>query len=420
MGFWKSTRARIRPISAGVKVGTTRPQRGLLIVGSIFSLFGLVVFYFTFIRPVVSVFTAQNWEPTAAIILSSHVVTANSSDEGSGKHGSTYSVYINYKYRFSGQDYEANRYNFMVESTPGYESKQDIVKDYPVGREIVCYVNPRDPSQAVVEPGFTSDMLVGLFPLIFVGAGLWIMSLYLRSASRPRGMHLDGASSALPAWLPNIGSGLEKLEDGSVYIQTASSPTLRWIGLSFFALFWNVILCGFFIDYHPKKMSASEVLFFMPFALIGLALMGAAFYYFLALWNPRIKLVASRDSVILGKSLDLSWAIRGRTQMLKDLTFRLQAREEATYRTEANIEEGVTSVTDYSVFFNRELLRIPDVTNNFGSLRVEIPANTMHSLDLGNNKILWTIHVEGSVTRWLDLKEEFPILVLPHQGEMWQ
>jgi hypothetical protein len=37
----------------------------------------------------------------------------------------------------------------------------------------------------------------------------------------------------------------------------------------------------------------------------------------------------------------------------------------------------------------------------------------MHSFNTPNNKIIWTLHLHGSIPRWPDVDLEFPLTVLP-------
>jgi hypothetical protein len=61
----------------------------------------------------------------------------------------------------------------MGGSSSGHSGKANIVRQHPPGQKTVCYMNPTDASEAVLERGFTRDMWWGAVPLLFVliGAG---------------------------------------------------------------------------------------------------------------------------------------------------------------------------------------------------------------------------------------------------------
>lgn len=48
-----------------------------------------------------------------------------------------------------------------------------------------------------------------------------------------------------------------------------------------------------------------------------------------------------------------------------------------------------------------------------GHARVAVPRTAMHSLNTGSNKITWKLKVRGSIPRWPDVKDDYPIIVLP-------
>jgi hypothetical protein len=48
-----------------------------------------------------------------------------------------------------------------------------------------------------------------------------------------------------------------------------------------------------------------------------------------------------------------------------------------------------------------------------GSVTIHIPEDTMHSIDTGNNKIIWSLWLEGSIPDWPDVSEYYEFTVLP-------
>jgi hypothetical protein len=63
----------------------------------------------------------------------------------------------------------------VVEQTEDYDDYRDSqtrVDRFPLGKLVTCYVNPSDPADAVLDRGFSWDILYGLIPLIFLSIGL--------------------------------------------------------------------------------------------------------------------------------------------------------------------------------------------------------------------------------------------------------
>jgi hypothetical protein len=115
--------------------------------------------------PLWRIAVARDWPAVSCEIVSSRVKYSG------GKGGGTYSPEIVYRYQIGGRSYTAARYKFMEGSSSGRASKAEIVARFPPGSGAVCYVNPDDPFDAVIERGFTADLGWGLIPLIFVLIG---------------------------------------------------------------------------------------------------------------------------------------------------------------------------------------------------------------------------------------------------------
>lgn len=137
-------------------------------------LFCLGLLYVILIYPAMRVLRAQGWTETPCVIQDSEV--SHHSD-------GTYSVDISYTYRFSGRALTSDHYYLTESSSSGFDAKQAIVDRYPAGSRTVCFVNPANPSEAVIERGFTADLLWGLVPLMFM---FFIAMGFLSSVRRAR------------------------------------------------------------------------------------------------------------------------------------------------------------------------------------------------------------------------------------------
>ena len=93
---------------------------------------------------------------------------------------------------------------------------------------------------------------------------------------------------------------------------------------------------------------------------------------------------------------------------MERLRIFLEGREEATYR------RGTNTATDKNVFKTIEITNLTSKLEFYsGQARVSVPRDSMHSFKSDNNKIVWAIHLRGDIPRWPNVKEEFPINVLP-------
>lgn len=384
-----------QPLSKG-PLSTRPPADGRLLLGILGCLFlvaGSTIFYFLTVRTFFQVQSARHWVETPAVVVASEVKSH------SGSKGSTYSVHITYRYEVNGRSHQADRYDFLGGSFSGYNGKAKIVRQYPPGRKITCFVNPANPADAVLVRGFVPMMLIFglLLPVTFIAFGAGMIAVLLRGQT-VRGTYTpDQPSYSSP---------------GPVELKPKVSPILKVVGAVLIALFWNGIDSVFvwqavkgWQQGHPDYFLT---IFLIPFVLIGLALIGAIFYFLLALGNPRPVLALSSSCIPLGGQLSVDWKLMGRAEAVQRLRLWLEGREEAVY------QRGTSTYTDKAVFTS---IPIADSTSAFeiesGRCTVTLPASTMHSFKAKYNRIIWTLKLSGEIPRWPDVSEEFEITVTP-------
>jgi hypothetical protein len=144
---------------------------------AIFFLAGLGFFSF-FAVPIWRSFEARTWAAVPCEILESRVATH------AGDDGDTFSVDVRYRYFVDGLEHVSDRYQFFFGSTGGYEGKARVVARLPPGARTVCYVDPEDPAEAVLNRSFTAEYLWGLLPLVFVAVGAGGIGMTLVGARR--------------------------------------------------------------------------------------------------------------------------------------------------------------------------------------------------------------------------------------------
>ena len=360
--------------------------------------------------------SSRSWVPVPAVVESSRVRSLRDSDS------TTYSPDILYRYDFNGREYRSNRYDIMGGSSGGYDGKRRIVDRLPRGASVTAFVNPSDPTQAVIVRGFTWDMLILAVPLLFLVGGLVGGFYALRAAVRKRSeaqmdAYIRGDRPALSAplpkdWGPARVPSAPAPGSGPLTLKPATSPLLKLVGMTIFAVFWNGIVSVFLWHvvkgYRHGRAEVCLTLFLIPFVAIGLGLIWGVFYTLLALFNPRAVLVLDRAGLALGEAANLRWALAGRAGRVHRLVLRVIGREEATYR------RGTDTVTDRSTFLTLELV---DTTNpaeiNEGKVTLTVPKGTMHSFTAPNNKITWSLEVHGHIHGWPDVKDQYPLAVAP-------
>ncbi len=118
-----------------------------------------------FVFPAVKIVAARSWPEMPCRVISSAV------GSHSGDDSTTFSIDILYAYTIDGREHRSNRYGFFGGSTSGHAGKAAVVRRYPSGTQSVCYVNPADPTDAVLFRGAETGMWFSLIPLLFVVVG---------------------------------------------------------------------------------------------------------------------------------------------------------------------------------------------------------------------------------------------------------
>jgi hypothetical protein len=236
----------------------TPPVWGRWAAGLFFSVFFLVgagTFYSFGLKPALKTLDARQWPATPCVVVSSQVKSYSDSD------GTTYSVDILYRYEVNGREYRSNRRTFFGGSSSGYEGKAKIVALFPPGTKAVCFVNPNDPTDAVLERGFEPTMLLGLLPLIFlaVGAGGLIWVFQTKAFRKPAG--------GVPAWQQNPEWAAGRI--GS------SNKVGMWVMWGV-AAFWNSISWFFAVMVFSEHKQPSPSWFVLIFPMVGLFLIWQA------------------------------------------------------------------------------------------------------------------------------------------------
>lgn len=381
--------------------------RGLVLFGIPFLLAGLAISFFLGVKPFLKVQDAKSWVPTPATILSSEVRTHRGSDS------TTYSIQITFAYSWEGTRHTSNKYNFSTGSSSGRESKARVVRAYPVGHQFKAFVNPNNPSEAVINPAFQwIYLLLFVFGSVFWMVGLGVMIAGARSAQ----ITTHRLRSVTGSFLPTLPQADTR---GNILLKPNTTPWGKVFGLLAITLFWNGIISVFLFQVWKSWQQGSPdiflTLFMIPFVLIGIGLLLGFVYSLLAAFNPRVLLLLSPSLPQPGSTFSLDWEFLGPSHRLKSFSITLEGLEHITYTTGSS--KNSSTHTHERFFYKQPLMSVTDAHRiSPDSIKVQLPADLPHSFDAPNNKILWRFILHGKIQRWPDLKQTFPLVVLPQSG----
>jgi len=388
----------------------------MILLPGIFFLFGAGFLIPFFVLPALQIVEARSWIEVPCEIVSSGVRTHPSDN------GATYSIDVLFRYEIEGREYRANRYQFMGGSSSGYGHRAEIVAALPAGAGTLCYVNPNDPFEAVIERGFTGDYLFGLMPLIFtlIGIGGLVFAIKALRSAKPDAAIPSWPAPTSPADASTTGWSWSGSEDAELSDRLVLEPSMGPVGKLgcsiVIALFWNGFL-SIFVWQIVQSWRAGNPEWFVsiiltPFVLIGLLMIINIPYSMLALVNPRARVHLTPGTLRAGDSAQLDWAFRGFASRIRHLEVWLEATETTTSHEHSSVRIETQSLDTPTIAI---LDRGRDLALQYGGVSFEVPSDTPPSSE-GEPSIRWTLKLHGEIAYWPDVNETFEVQVLPQKS----
>lgn len=132
---------------------------------------------------------SQGWPSTDGTILYQRLV-GQKFKEYDGDFYTNTEVYIRYQYSVDGVPYTSLSINSI--DTPFNRYPSSYSSRYPVGKDVIVYYNPKNPSEAVLEPGFVSVFKAfDVFSYLIFGAGLYFFFLGISRIKEIRDRKLE-------------------------------------------------------------------------------------------------------------------------------------------------------------------------------------------------------------------------------------
>ncbi|GMV98150.1 MAG: hypothetical protein AMXMBFR83_25020 [Phycisphaerae bacterium] len=385
-----------------------RSSRGLFFL-ALFALPFLGVGGFTgclAVRTIVLHRQARQWVEVPATIRRVELKTHSDGD------GSTYRVTCTYSYRYAGREYESSRVG-LAGGSDNIGSWQRttyarLSAAHRAGRTVPCYVNPADPTQALLDRDVRLGMLV--FHLLFVtvfgglGAGLLAFCITARRGERRRlRRQTEGAIPEDQPWLAD-----DRWASGRI------TPTLatkrNWLVAA--AVFFNVVWLPVLV-YLPADLRNRNYwgLFAMAGPLIGAILALSAIRLVLRHRRFGGSCFEGRPLPgVIGGHLRGELILSGDVAGLDRVEVTLQCRQTVTER-----HGGESSTSTRTVWEEGMVLTPPPA--RFGETQVrlpvdfQIPSSCRPTCDsTGDDKVAWKLLVRAP-TPGVDLALDFDVPV---------
>lgn len=261
---------------------------------------------------------ARDWEPAEAVVQKAWL----ESDEGG--ECDSYQVAAEFTYTYHGRRHQGTRHSFVHNSTNmGVNGMRDTVRQLPRGKRVTCWVNPANPTEAVLDRSLPVEAVVGVFfslPFLAVGGvGLGIPALpwLRRRLQRQRLEQLLPLvhSGRLPHWLPDLFQEHDATkEDRAALVIAQDERVTAVLALLFFNLFWNgivaVFVCVAVISFASGETAVAVLLslFLTPFIVIGGTMLWKCFKQGRLFSRPRWVAAVRPVPDFSGGEVEFSWA----------------------------------------------------------------------------------------------------------------
>ncbi len=118
--------------------------------------------------------SVKKWVPVSCEVVSSKL------EVDGGSEGPSFWIVIQYTYKYKNVDYISKKYSLTYQQSSYKRYHKRILDKYPKDLESICYVNPENPSEAVL----TRENSIGIFNIIIIiiflllGIGMLLYALY--------------------------------------------------------------------------------------------------------------------------------------------------------------------------------------------------------------------------------------------------
>jgi hypothetical protein len=164
-------------------VGNQKMPRGagcVLIAFSVVAFgFGLLLIQMALMDPLHHAERVRSWKQAPCIVKETRIIPHRS---GGKKPSTSYEPYAEFEFTYEGKDYSSSQFWLSSRLLNSYAEAKTFLEPFPNGEPAQCWVNPENPSEAVLNREYVGFSVVGtLFgaALAVIGFGGLLGSIWL-------------------------------------------------------------------------------------------------------------------------------------------------------------------------------------------------------------------------------------------------
>jgi hypothetical protein len=344
---------------------------------------------------------ARSWNSAPCVILRSEVRTETQ------HQGQSFSAEVLFGYEVEGKHLESSRLDLGSDMSMSYSAVKERLAAYPAGSTNVCFYNPVNPREAVLQRGSTPDFFLSAF-----GTALLGMSGFLGLQSR-----VTRARGASPTGLPRVRK--VKGEREQAFFSARKEALLVMAGCAVGMLIGAYI--GARLLTYVIRSIRDLTVELLPLLYFLLCTGGVgwcartAFRSLDKLRFPTPKLELAPRVLMIGGPFVLRWTFDRRPRGVRSLKLVLLGREMVVYtKIEPTLHgPGEQAKTKKAVTQTINLVEKTDPQELAGEVRAEIPEDAMHTLRAARALYTWILKLEEQLESGKKIEHEFEVIVLP-------
>jgi len=298
----------------------------------------MVGIYFLGVRPVLRFRSAKGWLVRPCEVVSSGVKTTY---DGQMR---TDHLDVVYRYEVGGQAFTSGDYDLLIGSSTGCNDDRELVKRFPVGSTVECYVNPRDPRDAVLNRRLPPETATVAMPLILAAMAVLPFIVHRRR----RGSEPGGVAGERGVPVQTLALSVDDLSAAPASATLTPHESRRSKGLALivivplFATVWWLAsrsLSGL----AGSLLGPTTAFYVVQAALrvgLGVALARVPIRIALDMLTPRLALSLSPAVARFGEPARIEWRLVGRKARVSSLRFWVEGHEgrhEPKMKTDARL-----------------------------------------------------------------------------------
>jgi hypothetical protein len=361
-------------------------RKSLLIglVGLLMTSAFAVVFW---VVPLWNLHKARNWVPVPCTIIRRDV-------KGQTHHqgGRSYHPDILYQYVFDGQEYRSSNFDLSWGMDVNHAKMVQRLAPFAPGTSTVCYVNPAEPTSAVLRRSFDPDLFFTLF-----GGGMFLISFICIGSAVTQRLKWQRA---------HIVALKTPIDDRRTW-RPRRDNLLKALGCVIASL-GVIALAVYLLPPAIESLRAAGEIDLIPLLYGIVAAVGAIWFLskargFVRIWRAPFPVVRlSPASPIIGQTLRLQWefANASATATLQEFEVLLEGWEKAKYSVSIPTPHGPEGQdkTSQWQFFSAPIVECEGSPAVRSEVFLSVPQRLMHSFDAGRSAVEWRLCV-ALVTR---------------------